>query len=188
MDSWRQTVVAQQLKPTDWGYQQQLSAQPRDNVSVAGWHDSETRQSIVTRRVSVASGVGWLIERISDPSNLVEQAHNILAALNFEGPFELEYVLDPSDGIFRVIELNPRFWMQHRLFQHLTNHAPIRKFLGKRHSTTVRCDGPTSWLQTDVALISPLQAAKHFRKGILAHPTKGALGHLMLTKLKALAR
>ncbi|MEE2757290.1 MAG: hypothetical protein VYA30_11540 [Myxococcota bacterium] len=188
LDKWKAEIVTQQMNSTDWGYQEQLSSNPNDNVSVAGWHDSGTRQSLVTRRVSVASGLGWLIERIDDPADLVTQSHNILDALEFEGPFEMEYVLDPAAKIFRVIELNPRFWMQHRLFQHLTDHAPIRRFLGKRYSTTVRCDGPVNWLQTDVALTSPLLAARYLRNGILAHPIKGAVGNLIFNKLRAVSR
>ncbi len=187
LDNWKAEVITKQIDSTEWGYQQQLSAKPNDNVSVVGWHDRETRQSLVTRRVSVASGLGWLIERIDDPSELVDQAHNILDALDFEGPFEMEYVFNPSDNTFRVIELNPRFWMQHRLFQHLTDHAPIRRFLGKRYSKTVRCDGPVNWLQTDVALASPVMAAKYLRKGILAHPIKGALSNLIVRKMRTLS-
>ena len=37
-------------------------------------------------------------------------ARNIVSALNWNGPIEMEFKLDARDGTFKLIEINPRFW------------------------------------------------------------------------------
>lgn len=37
-------------------------------------------------------------------------ARNLVRSLNWTGPIEMEFKLDPRDGKFKLIEINPRFW------------------------------------------------------------------------------
>ena len=176
---WRRVVEERALGEDDWGYQEQLSPLPEHNVSVCGWHDSDIHQSIVTRRRGVANGVGWWIERIDDPDNLIKTARGILDALAFSGPFELEFVWDESALVFKIIELNPRYWMQHRLIQVLTDHALVRRSMGLFASDDVDADGPVTWLQPDVALTKPLTSIQNAYRSVLAYPAAGALTALI---------
>ena len=183
LSAWRETVDERRLGAQEWGYQEQLSPAPEHNVSVSGWHDSSVHQFIVTRRRGVANGVGWWIERISDPDNLSRVARDILGALDYDGPFELEFVWDDRGLCFKVIELNPRFWMQHRLIQSLTDHALVRRCLGMSAQDDVDERGPRTWLQTDLALSHPLQTARNGYRSVLAYPTTGSLAALIRRKL-----
>ena len=185
LETWQRESVKYELAPSDWGYQIQLSAQPRDNVSVVGWHSATMHRSIVTRRVAVSSGIGWIVERVFDLSRLMNITRRVLNALDFHGPFELEFVRDPADDTYRVIELNPRFWMQHRLFQNLTDHAVMKHFLGEHVDINIARGGPTKWLQPDVALSSPLLALRHAPNAIWAHPFQGVIGARAKQKLKS---
>jgi len=180
--AWRSQVDECALEDDHWGYQEQLSSAPEHNVSVSGWHGAEVHQSIVTRRRGVANGVGWWIERIEDPDNLTRVARDILSALKFEGPFELEFVWDERDLRFKIIELNPRFWMQHRLIQVLTDHALARRCLGHEARDDVDKDGPRMWFQTDVAITHPFRTAQHLHHAVLAYPSKGALSAVFRRK------
>ncbi len=167
--AWRGQAEEAGLTQDEWGFQVQLSARPEDNVSVCGWHDSRARQYLVTRRRGVAAGLGWWVQRIMDPGGLMETTARVLDAFEFEGPFELEFVRDPVDGLYRVIELNPRFWMQHRLAQVLTEHALVRRALGMPATDTV-AHGAQHWLQTDVALRRPLRTTGLALGAVWAHP------------------
>ena len=176
---WRRVVEERELGDDEWGYQEQLSPLPEHNVSVCGWHDADTHQSIVTRRRGVAHGVGWWVERIDDPDNLIKTARGILDALEFVGPFELEFVWDDAELLFKVIELNPRYWMQHRLMQVLTDHALVRRSMGLPASDTIDLDGPVTWLHPDVALTKPLTSIQNAYRSVLAYPATGALTALI---------
>ena len=188
LEDWQRESLEHGLTPSDWGYQIQLSAQPRDNVSVVGWHCPTMHRSVVTRRIAVASGIGWVVERVFDLSRLINIARRVLTALDFHGPFELEFVRDPIDDTYRVIELNPRFWMQHRLFQVLTGHAVMKRFLGEQVDIKIAPDGPTKWLQPDVALTSPLLALRHAPNALWAHPFNGVIKARAIQKLKGLSK
>ena len=181
--AWMEEASEAGFRESGWGYQEQLSPQPEHNVSVCGWHSHNHQQSIVTRRVSVANGLGWLVERIPDPGPLVEQAHGILASLDYEGPFELEFVKSLYDEVYKVIELNPRFWMQHRIFEMATKHALVRRCLGLPSRTSIT-DGPKYWMNTDVAMTRPLISARYLRKGVLSHPIKGSVPALIRRQLR----
>jgi len=181
--AWISTAQMAGIKSDGWGYQEQLSSDPAHNISVSGWHEDDIHHSIVTRRVSVANGLGWLVERIPDPADLHAQTHAILASFDYVGPFEMEFVKAIDSDHYKVIELNPRFWMQHRLFQVLTKHSLVRRCLRLPAVNTIHA-GPQYWLNTDVAMTRPLVAARHLRKGILSHPVKGSVPALIRRQLR----
>ncbi|WP_281659009.1 carbamoyl-phosphate synthase [Halobacillus sp. Cin3] len=67
---------------------------------------------------------------------LVEEGLPLLKALNLKGIGMIEYKKDPRDGRYKLIEINPRFWLTHSLtgasgvdfayfyYLHLTGHHP----------------------------------------------------------------
>jgi len=117
-----------------WCYQEILSTDPIDNVSVCGWHDSEEQVYRVTRtraRHPPQKGTALVCELVDGHEDLQEKTRNVLRALDFSGPFEMEFVRDPATGTFKAIELNPRFWLQHLLMQQDTNYALMRRYLGR---------------------------------------------------------
>jgi predicted ATP-grasp superfamily ATP-dependent carboligase len=46
---------------------------------------------------------------------LVEAGLKVLRALEFHGPAQVEFKRDPRDGVFKLIEVNPRLWQWHGL-------------------------------------------------------------------------
>ena len=60
----------------------------------------------------------------------MEQSRALLEALEYEGPFELEWVYDEKTHDYKIIELNPRFWMQHSMVGAASRQAVIRKYMG----------------------------------------------------------
>lgn len=115
-------------------YQELLSVRDRDNVSVCGWFGPVVRHLFCTRKVlqwPPHNGSGDLVERISAPNHVVQQTVAVLTSLKFDGPFEMEFVFDTLTREFRVIELNPRFWLQHGLIEALTGSALVSTYLGR---------------------------------------------------------
>jgi len=66
------------------------------------------------RQYPVDFGMGAVVEAVSVPT-LEETALRLLRGLGFTGPCGIEFKQDPRDGIFRFIEINPRFELQHSL-------------------------------------------------------------------------
>lgn len=123
------------LTPNDWCFQELLSVSDQHNLSVCGWHDEFFHQYLVTRKVlqhPPRTGNGDVVENIADyPQELTEATRRILDAMRYRGPFEMEFVFDTHSNCYKVIELNPRFWMQHGLFEELTGNLLVRKALNE---------------------------------------------------------
>jgi hypothetical protein len=105
------------------------------NVSVSGYFDWENQDnsiSLVTSKLQAAGGntfaTGSLIKTINDPCELRNRTYFILRNLKYKGPFELEFYFDSDDNLFKVLELNPRFWMQHGLFVNFLDNALLKKY------------------------------------------------------------
>lgn len=57
----------------------------------------------------VSGGVGAIVFTTRDPA-LERSARRLLESLEWNGPAQIEFKLDPRDGRFKLIEVNPRFW------------------------------------------------------------------------------
>ncbi|RKT45575.1 hypothetical protein [Thiocapsa rosea] len=116
----------------DLCFQELLSIRNEDNVSVCGWYGTTVRHLYCSRKVlQYPPGVGGgdLVELIPPPKGVMEQARAILAALSYEGPFEMEFVFDTISDQFKVTEVNPRFWLQHGLVEEVTGCALVSTYL-----------------------------------------------------------
>jgi hypothetical protein len=92
------------------------------NVSTSGFFDvqNERRNLIVATKKLLGDAdhlaTGTAIETIDGCDDLVQRTVTILRHMNYRGPFELEFLYDESNESYYVLELNPRFWMQHGIF------------------------------------------------------------------------
>jgi predicted ATP-grasp superfamily ATP-dependent carboligase len=66
------------------------------------------------RQHPVGFGTALVAERTDTPE-LAEQGTRLLRALDFFGPSQIEFKLDPRDGQFKLVEVNARFWKWHSL-------------------------------------------------------------------------
>lgn len=101
-------------------FQEWLGDQEHENISVCGFHDSRDHArnttAIVKRLLSDNKGLSCaaMVETIPDHWDLRTRTAHILDALAFVGPYELEFMVTNERVV--VLELNPRFWMQHAIF------------------------------------------------------------------------
>ena len=58
------------------------------------------------------------VETIDQP-DLEESARRLLAVLNYTGLIEIEFKRDPRNGLFKVLDANPRVWGWHTIGQHV---------------------------------------------------------------------
>ena len=118
-----------------WCYQEVLDTDPYSNVSVMGWHSTEESFFFVNRKCErhpEETGSCDVVEIVDEnPNNIKEHVKDILKHLEYEGPFEMEFLLDKEDGIYKVIDFNPRYWMQHEMIEKQLNYYMIRKNLGE---------------------------------------------------------
>ena len=126
--------IQEGLEPQMWCYQELLSTLDTNNVSVCGWYDASFKQYAVTRKLvqhPPKTGNGDVVEIFKDaPESIVLATDAILEKLKYSGPFEMEFVYDVKSSEYKVIELNPRFWMQHGLVEEVTEQALVRRAVG----------------------------------------------------------
>lgn len=107
-------------------------------LSVCGFHDHRAPErnlvAVVERIAAHNKGLSCssAIETIDDEWCLIEKASAILNALEFTGPYELEF-LENKNRVC-VLELNPRFWLQHSIFLK-TKNGVIKRYLGTEDAT-----------------------------------------------------
>ncbi len=127
----------------EWFFFQAYLGDGALNVSVSGYYDFEhehRRLTVTTRKVLGNDGdlpTGVVVEVIDDPADLTERALGILRRLRYDGPFEMEFIMDPTRRDFLVLELNPRFWMQHGLFTKFADNGLVKRY--------VDMDGDEDW-------------------------------------------
>lgn len=161
VDRWR----SQGMNDSDWCFQELLSVSPQDNISISGWHDEKNRLYFTTRHIlrhPTEVGNGDVTELIESPPGLKTRTKTILDALNYNGPFELEFLLDKRDGTYKPIEMNPRFWMQHGLLEQITNHELVRRYLGMEvtEPANVNTIDKKYWVYTFYSIFRILRADK----------------------------
>ena len=139
----------------DWCYQEVLSISAQHNVSISGWHEQSNHAYVASRKVMQhppKTGNGDVCEIIDPPPGLLETTEKLLVALDYRGPFELEFVLDQNSGAYKIIELNPRFWMQHGLIGAATGEGLVRRYLGQAIPPTSDSP-PRYWVNTIYGLL-----------------------------------
>lgn len=121
---------------TNWFFHQKLlNSSSENNISVSGYFDykNNNRNAIIVSKKTLGStatmATGAVIETIKDPKDLIERSNYILNELEYQGPFELEFFYEEADNKYYVLELNPRFWMQHGIFIDLYDNALIKRYL-----------------------------------------------------------
>lgn len=100
-------------------------------------------------------GTGVVVE--SYPTPAIEPiSRQLLAAIEFQGVSEIEYKFDPRDGSYRLIEVNPRHWDQHRLGTACgvnLSEAVYLDLLGEPPKPRVQKGPPAKWIaEYDMAL------------------------------------
>jgi hypothetical protein len=131
------------LQAVDLSYQELLSIRNQDNVSICGWYGPAVQHLYCSRKVlqyPPNTGGGDVVELLSPPPGVMEQAQGILTALAYEGPFELEFVFDEQAGEFKVTELNPRFWLQQGLIEAVSGRALVSTYLGRAPQPTTEAE------------------------------------------------
>lgn len=99
---------------------QELVPGPDTNFYIFGAYfgrDSKLHSGFIARKVlqSPASfGTGCVVES-SDCPKIRAYTERILGLAQYHGMAEAEFKLDPRDGQFKFIEINPRHWDWHRL-------------------------------------------------------------------------
>ncbi len=130
----------------DWFFVQQwLESDDLSVISVCGFFDHNNAhrniEALVKRIASYQSGLSCsaAVETMNDQGQLIEKTHAILQTLEFTGPYEMEYLVSASST--QVLELNPRFWMQHAIFLKNGNGLLKRYF---------ELDNETDWQQRNM--------------------------------------
>ena len=139
------------LCPSGWAYQEVLSLAAADNVSVCGWH-GERQHYLLTRKLKQhpdEMGNGDVCEICPADPAVFDVTERILSSLAYRGPFEMEFVRDPVTSRLKVIELNPRFWMQNELANRALGDCLVREYLGSPGDAPLAAGpAPRYWVNT----------------------------------------
>ncbi|MFW6116517.1 MAG: hypothetical protein ACOC6F_02205 [bacterium] len=122
----------------DWFFLQRLIAGDIGaNYSTCGFFDhadAERSLLIVVRKLLGNErgkiSTGAIVKTVQDPSNLTARTCRILEEIQYTGPFELEFLYDGQNEQYYVLELNPRFWMQHGFFIDGYDNCLLKRYVG----------------------------------------------------------
>lgn len=177
LEEQRRLILEAGLRDDEWCYQELLSTRLEDCVSVAGWHDERSKHYCVTRWALQARENGMIVERTEDPGGLEVMAQRILEALDYRGVFEMEFLRNPRTNEFNLVEINPRFWMQHRLTALVHNNALVRRYVGwdAPEGEGWSKKSPACWVHTQYVLkhfssIPKRQLLRAMRNGVWGVP------------------
>lgn len=177
---WKDRCSREGIASEHWGYQELLDNDPKHVVSVCGWHDHDVQEYQCTRWLRQSNENAWLVETTPDPADLVSTTSNILAALDYRGPFEMEFMPDLTTGRYKAIELNPRFWLQHRIL----GSSLVRRYVGMENGEATGSPPFRYWLHTDVVLSCLLtlhdwDLINYIRGGVWSAPVVGSLRYVL---------
>jgi len=123
-------------QPDGFFLQQYVEGPVENSFSVSGYFDARNPHraaTIVTRKLlgyHKEMTTGAVVQTLPDPADLVARTRAILTRADYTGPFEMEFLRDPQADRYYVLELNPRFWMQHGIFVDFHENAVIRRYVG----------------------------------------------------------
>jgi len=102
------------------------------------------------------AGTGVAVRSCAVPE-IVAPSMQLLDALNYSGPAEIEFKYDPRHGDFKLIEINTRFWDQHALGAACGVDLVAALIEDRAHNRQVHlaADGSTvTWIAEDGFLMS----------------------------------
>lgn len=196
LQRWKELLTKKNLSVNDWGYQELLSTHPQHKYAVSGWHNGDTRLYVTTRWVKEKGDNGWIIEHAADPGGLQDATRRILSAMNYCGPFEMEFIKDRRSESYKVLELNPRFWLQHRI----VGNELVRLYLGAAAPSTETllvnsAESRTAryWINTAEAIwrlltLRNVNLLPIYFRNISALPLRGALRTVLMIRLSLCKR
>ena len=119
------------------------------------------------------------VETVDEPG-LVEPSERLLDTLKMDGLVEIEYKRDPRDGIFKLLDINPRIWGWHTLCGRagvdypyllwlLLNDKPLPEIVAHTGVRWVRLssDLPSAFKEILRGRVSPVEYARSFFGGPL---------------------
>lgn len=108
-------------------------------------------------------GTALVAESLPLPQ-VAEQGTRLLRALNFFGPSQIEFKLDPRDGRFKLVEINARFWKWHSLATACganVAYAAYRDAIGDPPAPQVAGEARRMWaMSMDDSIITGLRACR----------------------------
>lgn len=103
------------------------------------------------RQVPEMVGTGVVVQS-AENRELCEASERLLACIGFKGVSEIEYKRDRRSGEYFLIEINPRFWDQHRLSTCIGLNLPMLVYndlSGLKMTCSVQGYQPYTWIAED---------------------------------------
>lgn len=114
------------------------------------------------RQYPVDFGVGTMMETMQNPE-LLEMGRKFFRAADYRGVGSIEFKQDAEDGRFKLIEMNPRYWIQNAIATTAGMNLPYLQYLdltGQSPQPLTRSRDGVIWLDP----VSDLQAIREYRK------------------------
>jgi predicted ATP-grasp superfamily ATP-dependent carboligase len=99
---------------------QEMVGGPDDRLLIAACYMSKKARWVAgfntqkVLQIPEGFGTGCIVQSVARPE-IFEPTARLLEAMNYSGVAEVEYKFDDATGEYKLIEINPRPWDQHRL-------------------------------------------------------------------------
>lgn len=124
------------LQKSHFFFQSLIPGEAEINYSTCGFFDFPNSQKtviLILQRLlndtSIKIACSAIARTVRDPDKLIERTIKILSSIRYTGPFELEFIYDRHSHFYYILELNPRFWMQHGIFIDLDQNRLLTAYL-----------------------------------------------------------
>jgi len=108
--------------------QEMIPCRPEDNTEVGIFFNQGKIVKSVTikkiRQIPMNGGTGTSYKIIPDDPVLLDYCNDLLAAINYYGICDLEFIWDQRDGQYKIIDINPRTFKWHYLSKFLGYSLP----------------------------------------------------------------
>lgn len=134
--------------------QELLSTRPEDLISIVGWYDKDFHSLFQTKKILMhppKRGGGDVVELMELNKDLIPPSLSLLKTLDYHGPFEMELIRERAGRVYKLIELNPRFWMQHGLIEQISGNLLVARYIGV--PATIPGESYRYWMYTSIVLI-----------------------------------
>jgi D-aspartate ligase len=152
-------LIIQEILPRDESAQFSYAALCRNGRVVASVAARENRQYPMD-----FGQFSTFVETVEEPE-LAQLSDRLLRAVRFDGLIELEFKRDTRDGLFKILDVNPRVWGWHTLAKRAGVDFPylLWRFLHDQPVPSLRGRSGERWIHLSGDIPAALQQLRHGR-------------------------
>jgi predicted ATP-grasp superfamily ATP-dependent carboligase len=142
------------IDPTELMVQEIIPGSPNNLYSCGCFYKHKAMKASLVgqrcRQIPMDFGTATTFAQSVDVPELVDYSNMLLSEIDYYGLAEVEFKQDPRDGIFKLLEINPRSWKWHTLAVKAGVDIPYlvyKDLVGKGCDQNLTCRVDVKWVE-----------------------------------------